>query len=161
MMTKEQFFTFKSDMKKGMRIQKLSNSHRKAYWNEGFATEEDQKKAINKDVDEITSIKETIALRKNKQKWVREDNGWKGHYEDTDETYPIILGETPEDHWAYYIAKHKLEGEDAISYISGELEKLTDRKKNWYDYPTRTADKVFEKYVKPTLDEYEKIVCTD
>lgn len=160
MMTKEQFFTFKSDMKKGMRIQKLSNSHRKAYWNEGFATEEDQKKAINKDVDEITSIKETIALRKHKQKWVSE-GGWKGHYEDSDETYPIVLGENPESHWAYYIAKHKLEGEDAISYISGELERLTDRKKEWYAYPTRTADKVFEQYVKPTLDEYEKIVCTD
>lgn len=161
-MTKEQFFTFKSDMKKGMRIQKLSNSHRKAYWNEGFATKEDQKKAINKDVDEITSIKETIALRKHKQKWVSEgDWYWKGHYEDTDETYPIVLGESPNSHWTYYIAKHKLEGEDIISYISGELNRLTDRKKEWYTYPTITADKVFEKYVKPILDEYEKIVCTD
>lgn len=160
-MTKEQFFTFKSDMKKGMRIQKLFNSHRKAYWNEGFATEEDQKKAINKDMDEIISIKETIGLRKHKQKWVTENNGWKGHYEDSDETYPIVLGAHPKDHWAYYIAKHQLNKEQAIEYITNEYNAMKPQSRINYFYYVGDPERIYLKSIMPILDDYEKIVCAN
>ena len=42
-MTKEQFITFKEDLKKAVEIVKLENKWHKAWWNCGFNNEEEYK----------------------------------------------------------------------------------------------------------------------
>lgn len=146
-MTKEQFFTFKSDFKKGMRIARLYKTHRKAYWNDGFATQEDQDNAIKKEVEEIKSLKDSIALRRPCKKWI-------GDKYVEDGTIPIVLGEMWYHHAAYYCEKHRLDVKSSIEYVKSEMSKMKEN--FWY-----SPEHYYEKEIIPILEGYEKIVCPD
>ena len=152
-MTKEQFFTFKSDMKAGMRIIKLRNTHRKAYWNDGFETQEAQDEAVKKVREEIESLKSTIANRIPEKKWDNSVRKWV----ETKDTTAVVLGNLPEEHWAYYCAKHRLDENQSIEYIQTQLNNLKEQTRNTLMYYNASA--VYAKDVKPILDKYEEIVC--
>ena len=152
-MTKEQFFTFKSDMKAGMRIIKLRNTHRKAYWNDGFETQEAQDEAVKKVREEIESLKSTIANRIPEKKWDNSVRKWV----ETKDTIAVVLGNLPEEHWAYYCAKHRLDENQSIEYIKTQISHLKEQTINIYF--DKSASGFWEKNVKPILDKYETIVC--
>lgn len=139
-MTKEQFLTFKSDMKKGMSIVRLQKRHSKAYYNDGFETPEDQAAAIDKEHMEVMELSKGIILKN--------DRGWS-----------CIMGYYPHEHWTYYCAKHRLDENQIMEYLKTELDHMKWEKQSllWYISPQR----VYEKEVKPILDAYEKIVCAD
>lgn len=151
-MTREQYEIFKSDLKKGMRIIRLEKLHRKAYWNDGFKSQEEQREAIKRESGEVKTLKTEIIARYNVTEWIPE----KG-YTETGKTNPYVIGDLPEHHWAYYCAKHILSEEDSIKYLENELKKLTPIKHScYYD---GDAKRVYEKWVKPILTRYEEIVC--
>lgn len=153
-MTKEQFFTFKSDMKAGMRIIKLRNTHRKAYWNDGFETQEAQDEAVKKVREEIESLKSTIVNRIPEKKWDNSVRKWV----ETKDTIEVVLGGNVYEHWAYYCAKHRLDENQSIEYIQAQMNNLKEQTKNTY-FAYTSVSAIWEKYVKPTLDKYETIVC--
>lgn len=134
-MTKEQFFAFKNDMKIGMSIAKLEKAHVKAYWNDGFDSQQEQGVAIQKCHDRISELK----------------NGLKSDR---------ILGELPQHHWAYYIAKHRLDQEQSVAYVGEMLGKMSEDK--FYSmYFSRNPQYTYDGFVKPILDIYETLVCAD
>ena len=135
-MNKEQFYTFKSDMKNGMLITKISKKHSKAYYNDGFETQEDQDAAIKKDSEKIQELKNAIKLQNRWGAWV--------------------LGDMVHHHWAYYCAKHRLDENQSLEYVTKMYEHMRPENRGWYN-----AKSMYDNCVKPILDAYEKIVCTD
>lgn len=154
-MTKEQFFTFKSDMKAGMRIIKLGNTHTKAYWNDGFETQDAQDEAIKKVNEEIESLRASIVNSIPEKRW--DSNTRK--YVETGKTIGVVLGRNVYEHWAYYCAKHRLDENQSIEYIQTQMNNLKEQTKWTYFVYPNNLPAIWEKYVKPILDKYETIVC--
>lgn len=100
-MNKQNFLTFKEDLKKSIEIVKISKRHNKAWWNDGFTSKEAQQEAIDKEKDLIKEIEATMP------------RGY--HYGAEHPTY----------HMAYYIAKHQIDDEqERIEYVRENLHKM-------------------------------------
>lgn len=129
-MNKEQFFTFKSDLKKGMQIVRNFKMHRKAYYNDGFETKEDQDAALEAKRKENAEIKESMSIK--------------------------ILCDSPLTHWAYYIAKHQLDEEQALLYIE-KVHKEMGRQTSTMWLCDGSPSYIYKWNIKPLLDAYEKL----
>lgn len=162
-MTKEQFFTFKEDLKKAIEARKLfkkSSSSRVWYnWtNPKFNSEEELKKYKDDNYAKVKSIEDTIIARQNLVWWnprIRE-------YESIDETRPLIYGGSNEVHMAYYIAKHRLDNEDdAKKYMLKQYKEMIYYRE-WDDASLRyKINRIYEHSTKKILSKYEEIVCNN
>lgn len=116
-MTKEQFITFKEDLKKAIELVKLENKWHKAWWNCGFKSEEEYKTASDERWKKHDEIKKTIIGRIDVLKY-----DWNEHKTiPTGETRPAIDAESSSVHEAYYIVKHRLNDEEAVEYLKNSL----------------------------------------
>ena len=129
-MNKEQFFTFKSDLKKGIQVVRNDKAHGKMYYNDGFETQEDQDAAIEAKKKQNAELIESMSIK--------------------------IWCDSPLTHWAYYIAKHQLDEEQALLYIEkvlNEMSRQTSTKWLYSDSPSH----IYKSNIKPLLDAYGKL----
>ena len=119
-MTKEQFITFKEDLKKSIEMVKLENKWTKQWWNCGFKTEDEYKAANAERWNKYDEIRKSIVCRVDDVKWSFEEH----KYIPTGQTSPAIGAEYYSTHQAYYIAKHQLNDEEAIEYLNKEYSKM-------------------------------------
>ena len=119
-MTKEQFITFKEDLKKSIEMVKLENKWSKQWWNCGFKTEDEYKAASAERWNKYNEIRNSIVCRVDNVKWSYEER----KYIPTGQTSPVMSAEDYSTHQAYYIAKHQLNDEEAIEYLNKEYSKM-------------------------------------
>lgn len=112
-MTKEQFITFKEDLKKAIEAVKLANKWSKQWWNCGFNSEEEYKTASDERWKKYNELRDSIVCRVDIVKWSFEEH----KYIPTGRTNPVPNAEAQSTHNAYYIAKHRLTDEEAVEYI--------------------------------------------
>lgn len=130
-MNKEQFFTFKSDFKKGVQIVKNNNAHKKAYYNDGFATKEDQDVAILESRKEVNRLIDSMTIK--------------------------INAESPVTHWAYYCAKHQLDESNSIKYVEEMLKQMKQETKERMYFYNSPAENIYQYSVKKIIDAYAGI----
>lgn len=119
-MTKEQFITFKEDLKKAIEVVKLENKWQKEWWNCGFKTKEDYETASAERWKKCGELRNSIVCRFENVKWSYEER----KYIPTGTTSPVMSAEDYSTHQAYYIAKHQLNDEEAIEYLNKEYSKM-------------------------------------
>lgn len=138
-MNTKQFIQFKNDFINAVKFTKLVNKYPKAWWNEGFKSEEEYKAAqaeIDKEKVEIGQL-----ISKND----------KGHF--------VVIGSSFLTHWAYYCAKHRLDSEERKTYVENQWSKLRQETKDYYLY-LHWGKKAIDK-VEEILSYYETLVCSD
>lgn len=121
-MTKEQFITFKEDLKKAIEAVKLANKWKKKWWNCGFNTKEDYETASAERWKKYNELRDSIVCRVDDIGWSYEEHKWLS----TGGTKPAFSANCPTVHQAYYIAKHQLTDEEAVEYLKKSLSHQKD-----------------------------------
>lgn len=116
-MTKEQFITFKEDLKKAIEIVKLRDKWEKEWWNCGFKTKEDYEVASAERWKKHNEIRKAIVCRVDETKWSWEER----KYVPSGRTRPAIFADGSAVHQAYYIVKHRLNDDEAVEYLKKAL----------------------------------------
>ena len=152
-MTKEQFITFKEDLKKAVEIVKLENKWNKAWWNCGFNNEEEYKVASAERWKKYDELRNSIVCRFENVKW-----SYKEHkYIPTGTTSPVPNAELQSTHNAYYIAKHRLTDEEAVEYIKKCLAHTLSYGDTCDEYLTIYAKSWYKKIKEGIIAAYEKL----
>lgn len=157
-MTKEQFITFKEDLKKAIEIVKLENKYsRKVWYNYGFKTKDDFDKAVENCNKQIKELKDSIICRLNERRYDYDQR----KYVNTGNTYPGIIAEDSSIHEAYYIAKHRLSEDEAIEYVTKCIKNYRLYREWDEKYVVDFAKRCYNNTIKSVLAKYEEIVCNN
>lgn len=152
-MTKEQFITFKEDLKKAIEVVKLENKWQKEWWNCGFKTREDYDKANAERWKKCGELRNSIVCRFENVKWSYEER----KYIPKGTTSPVPNAEAQSTHNAYYIAKHRLTDEEAVEYMKKSLAHTLVYRNYSDEDITKVANSWYKDIKEGILAAYEKL----